>query len=420
MADLGRFVQKIFGSIGGTTEFGKIGSDAAGSPATTKDIAEIQSLVQYDGGLFDITADGAEPPRIQDINALYYLITAQLAYLFQKGMPEWHATEEYYAGKSFVSRGGELFACVLDNTGVDPATDDGTNWELIWDAARTLCKKDAVEYGHHILEIFPLIDRRAPATWNPANPRAYFPAVCLTDIDSQITLDAANAPDAVPLLRAIKMVFKDGLAGELAALSVTNWAIATNVATLTFTNNTDTIAALAALGEDQAVHGSYTNWRSITLASAIGSITAGDYAITNVNPSARTISFNFTAANGSGAVPASAEFFPFRIPGSTTTARIFTGRGLTLHGANDANGYFVSGGLRRRGYFQGHDHDVIFGAGSVVASNFFAPIQTPGPAGLGVTNNPVTKTGFGNVRFAAETHGPAMTIHLYMHLGRLI
>jgi hypothetical protein len=302
---------------------------------------------------------------------------------------------------------------------------DGGDQAQLFKAFVKLGKEQAREVG----EIFALLDRRTGSAWNPASPTAYFPAVCLTDINSQITLNAANAPDAVPLLRAIKMIFKDGLSGELAALSVTNWSITSNVATLTFANNTDTIAALAALGEDQAVHGSYTNWRSITLANAIGSITAGDYAITNVNPSARTISFNFTAANGSGAVSASAEFFPFRIPGSTATARIFTGRGLTMHGANDAGGYFVSGGLRRRGYLQGHRH---LGAAATSGSggSLGLPLAVAGSSGLatygpGGTYNSasvlnVAEDTNGAVRSSNETHGPALTVHLYMHLGRLI
>lgn len=292
-----------------------------------------------------------------------------------------------------------------------------------------------IEKSKKVGEIFALLDRRAPAAYT-GDLDAYFPAVCLTDIDSQITLNATNAPDAVPYLRARKMIFEDGLSGELAALSVTNWAINANVATLTFANNTDTIAALAALGEDQAVHGSYTNWRSITLDNAIGNITAGDYAITNVNPSARTISFAFTAANASGAVSASAEFYPFRIPGSTTTARIFTGRGLTLHGANDANGYFVSGGLRRRGFMQGHDIGKYNTPTSKIST--YTASASPASAGGATTGTdiiqytanlaagnvtravPVDNGIDGTPRTAAETHGPAMTVHLYMHLGRLI
>lgn len=300
----------------------------------------------------------------------------------------------------------------------------GTAWQLPI-PSEALSIKNAIEFAlGGCGAIFGRLERRGLSAWNPSNPRAYFPYLCLTDIDSQITLNATSAPDAVPYLRARKMIFKDGLSGELAALSVTNWAINANVATLTFANNTDTIAALAALGEDQAVHGSYTNWRSITLASAIGNITAGDYAITNVNPSARTISFAFTAANASGAVSASAEFFPFRIPGSTTTARIFTGRGLTMHGANDANGYFVSGGLRRRGSLQEHAHSYridnsnIFLALTAGGTGFVGGINTQSLQSAQTANT--VDNGFGTPRTAAETHGPALTVHLYMHLGRLI
>jgi len=59
MGQLSRINQEVFGEDGGTTEFGVIGSDAAGSPDTTKDLAEIQSLSQYKGGLYAITAGAA-------------------------------------------------------------------------------------------------------------------------------------------------------------------------------------------------------------------------------------------------------------------------------------------------------------------------------------------------------------------------
>jgi hypothetical protein len=299
----------------------------------------------------------------------------------------------------------------------------GTAWQLPIPSDAQIIRA-IKEQGRELGEIFALLDRRGGSAWNPANPRAYFPAVCLTDFDSQITLNVTNAPDAVPYLRARKMIFKDGLSGELAALSVTNWAINANVATLTFANTTDTIAAIAALGEDQILHGSYTNWRTITLANAIGPITAGDYALTNVNPSARTMAFAFNSGNDSGAVSASAEFYPFRIPGSTTTARVFSARGLTMHGANDDNRYFVAGCLRRRGFFQGHwhdaggraDRDTGGGGPNQLAMN---DSQTVFDFGA-IVRSPKTDGTNGTPRTAKETHGPAMTVHLYMHLGRLI
>jgi hypothetical protein len=133
MAKLDRKLQKIFGSSGGGSEFGQIGSLAAGSPAYSKDLDTIQSLTQFLEGLFSLTNSGAQPPRIQDINSLYYLVTSQLKYLFQAGVPEYIATEEYYigsicqvAGVEYVSQTGTSGS---PNIGHGP-TSDTTNWRI--------------------------------------------------------------------------------------------------------------------------------------------------------------------------------------------------------------------------------------------------------------------------------------------------
>jgi len=100
-----------------------------------------------------------------------------------------------------------------------------------------------------------------------------------------------------------------------------------------------------------------------------------------------------------------------------------------MHGANDAGGYFVSGGLRRRGYLQGHRH---LGAAATSGSggSLGLPLAVAGSSGLatygpGGTYNSasvlnVAEDTNGAVRSSNETHGPALTVHLYMHLGRLI
>ena len=120
MAIISRVLQKIFGASGPTTEFGKIGSDNAGSPTTTKDLDEIQSLTDYyDQGLFPITNEKSEPPRIEDFNSLFFMITTQLKYLFQNGIPEWIATENYYALNSFCSYNGVIYQSLL-GTSISP------------------------------------------------------------------------------------------------------------------------------------------------------------------------------------------------------------------------------------------------------------------------------------------------------------
>lgn len=134
---LGRFLQKIFGVDGPTGEFGQFGSDNAGSQVTTKDPDEIQGLDAYYGqGLFPATNNHQEPPRIEDINGLYYLFTRQLAYLYQAGIAEWQTDTEYFADKSIVlaSDGGIYIAITgteaTPNTGLEPST-HSDNWKLL-------------------------------------------------------------------------------------------------------------------------------------------------------------------------------------------------------------------------------------------------------------------------------------------------
>jgi len=131
MAKLTRVLQKIFGSTGSTSEFGEIGSQAAGSATTTKDLATIQSLSQFLEGLYAITNSAGEPPRIQDLNSLYLLITSQLKYLFQEGVSEYSATEDYYIG-SICQVAGVLYTSKTDsNTG--NAVTNTTYWKKTLD-----------------------------------------------------------------------------------------------------------------------------------------------------------------------------------------------------------------------------------------------------------------------------------------------
>lgn len=128
MAQLTREHMKIFGISAAATQFGQIGSLAAGSPVNTKDIDTIQGLGQYDNGFFAITNSASEPPRIEDMNSLYFLATRQLSYLFQAGIPEWDVDQEYYEDVSIVNYQGILYKSKTDaNIGHVPLGDT-TNW----------------------------------------------------------------------------------------------------------------------------------------------------------------------------------------------------------------------------------------------------------------------------------------------------
>lgn len=52
-----------------------------------------------------------------------------IAYLFQRGVPEWDSSTEYFNNKSLVmGSDGVLYRAVSNSVGVDPTTDSGANW----------------------------------------------------------------------------------------------------------------------------------------------------------------------------------------------------------------------------------------------------------------------------------------------------
>lgn len=94
------YAQKIFGinhEDSPEGQIAKFGSQAAGTPAYSSDLGQIQSLSQYlDGWLSASVSD--KSPTAQDFNALFYLITHQLATLIQCGVPEYVEEVTYFTG----------------------------------------------------------------------------------------------------------------------------------------------------------------------------------------------------------------------------------------------------------------------------------------------------------------------------------
>ncbi len=122
-----RTTQKIFGD--GLTVSNNVaiwGSLAAGSPAYSGDISTIQSLSTFEQGLNGAVI-GNRSPAIQDLNGLFYLMTAQIAYLLQNGVPSWDTGTTYYTNQ-FCRVGTVLFVSLTNaNVGHDPTTDTN-NW----------------------------------------------------------------------------------------------------------------------------------------------------------------------------------------------------------------------------------------------------------------------------------------------------
>lgn len=125
---LGRVFQAIFGSSGPVSQFEAFGSDAAGSAVKTQNIASIMSTAAWLQGWYAATESANQPPRIEDFNAIDLLITTQLAYIFQEGMPEYDPTTPYFSG-SFCQVAGAVYVSQSNNNiGNNPTTDPGTNW----------------------------------------------------------------------------------------------------------------------------------------------------------------------------------------------------------------------------------------------------------------------------------------------------
>ena len=113
MANLSRKIMKIFGSEAGPNEIAKFGSFAAGSPEYSTDPAIIQELGNYLKG-WVAAVDGEDYPALEDMNALQYLFSYQLAYIMQKGIPEYSSDTEYFYG-SIVMSAGLLYVSTDNN-----------------------------------------------------------------------------------------------------------------------------------------------------------------------------------------------------------------------------------------------------------------------------------------------------------------
>ena len=190
-------------------------------------------------------------------------------------------------------------------------------------------------------------------------PSADNPRFCLSNAD--VVLNAANWPDLVPYLRGIKLAV-----ATTKDFPVISYSRTSNVITLQLDNNSDINKVLAALYEDYLVHGSYTNWQTVYV-PAFGTVTAGDYAITEVDTANRRIKFAHSGSDvTSTVISININFYRHRVATATdptgVQARHFAVTGRTLMTPNDTDGYYVAG-LRRRDRMQGHIHSMGMGSG---------------------------------------------------------
>lgn len=131
MARITRKQQKIFAE--NATNNGVFGSLQANDPTISSDPDTIQSRSAYGNGWNDATYSADLLPPLEEFQALQYLFSRQLSYIFQEGVPEWDTNTTYYKGsmvKAIQSDGSYiLYASLIDNNTGNLVTDT-TKWVI--------------------------------------------------------------------------------------------------------------------------------------------------------------------------------------------------------------------------------------------------------------------------------------------------
>jgi len=83
-----------------------------------------------------------ENPTKQDFNGLAFTLGQLIAYLHQRGVPEWNAAQEYFEGSVVTTLAGVYRLKSGGDGTVDPDSDGGTNWELAPTRAQVDAKAD--------------------------------------------------------------------------------------------------------------------------------------------------------------------------------------------------------------------------------------------------------------------------------------
>ena len=131
MARVTRKQQKIFAESASNN--GVFGSLQANDPTISSDPDTIQSRPAYSNGWNDATYSAELLPPLEEFQALQYLFSRQLSYIFQEGIPEWDTNTTYYKGslvKAIQADGSFiLYASLVDNNAGNSVTDT-TKWVI--------------------------------------------------------------------------------------------------------------------------------------------------------------------------------------------------------------------------------------------------------------------------------------------------
>ena len=136
MAKITRATQKLFASTAGANQIAEYGSSAASGfvggstyDGSTITPAIVQTLSNYLEGWF-AAVDGSFNPNIEDMNALQWLFSRQIAYILQNGVAEWDSATTYYIGSFATDGTGGLYYSLTD-ANLNQALTVTTQWRKV-------------------------------------------------------------------------------------------------------------------------------------------------------------------------------------------------------------------------------------------------------------------------------------------------
>lgn len=130
MAKLPRVTAKIFALNAAEDDLGQFGSALTGAKVTSNDISVLQALPAYEEGWRAAVISNRNYPTLQESNGIQRIISQQVAYTLQMGIPEWDSGTEYTLN-SFCQNSGTLYkSLIAENIGNTPG-EDITKWEEI-------------------------------------------------------------------------------------------------------------------------------------------------------------------------------------------------------------------------------------------------------------------------------------------------
>lgn len=134
---LARKTLKVFAD--GADNNGVFGSLQANNPQSTNDVDVLQSLSAWSEGWNAATMTSDDLPPLEEMQGVQYVITYEIGYLYQEGIPEWKSDTTYYIGSLAKVIDGDKIRVYssLVNDNLNRLTSDGKSWKLIYDSAKT-------------------------------------------------------------------------------------------------------------------------------------------------------------------------------------------------------------------------------------------------------------------------------------------